>query len=97
MAVGFFNLVVLLSLKFPGADLLILIPVLMLALVSIGTTIGYAHRKIQLRTDQDSAFETSHLAAKVMKVELKAIQGTATKEEISWCIDLLTRIEEDRV
>ncbi len=64
---------------------------------AFATAIGYYyHRKKQLRSDQDSSYEQSHLFAKVQRIVLQAILGTATKEELEWALGMLKMIEDGK-
>ncbi len=89
---GFVNFCLLISVKFPELNPYFFVPLIGIVAATAATGIGYLHRKKQLRTDQDSTFEQSHLLARVYEIQLKAILGRATDEEIAWALHLLAAI-----
>jgi hypothetical protein len=89
---GFVNFCILISVKFPGLNPYVFIPLIGVGAVASATGIGYLHRKNQLRIDQDSTFEQSRLLARVYEIQLKATLGKATDEEIAWALNLLAKI-----
>lgn len=93
---GFVNFCLLISVRFPNLNPYLFVPILGLGAAASATLMGYLHRKKQLRTDQDSVFEQSHLLARVNEIQLKAIIGEATDEEIAWALGLLAAIRNNR-
>jgi hypothetical protein len=88
----FINFILLFRVNFPSDNLFLASSIVGILGVSCATGIGYAHRKHQMKTDQDSAFEQSRLAAGAQLVLFKMIEGTATNEEITWAKNLLEGI-----
>ncbi len=93
---GFVNFCLLISVKFPDLNPYVFVPLIGAVAAASATGIGYLHRKKQLRTDQDSVFEQSHLLAGVNEIQLKAILGKATDEEITWALNLLAAIRNNQ-
>lgn len=93
---GFVNFCLLISVKFPELNPYAFVPLVGIAAAGSATGIGYLHRKKQLRTDQDSVFEQSHLMARVDEIQLKAILGRATDEELAWALNLLAAIRNNQ-
>lgn len=94
---GFVNFCLLISVKFPALNPYLFVPMVGMGAAASATGIGYLHRKKQLRTDQDSVFEQSHLMARVNEIQLKAILGRATENEIEWALQLLAAIRKNEV
>lgn len=89
VVLAFVNFVLIISVKFNSLSLALLMLTIGPAAGFMAMSIGYAHRMHQMKTDQDSAYEQSRLAARVSLVTLKMLEGTATKEEIEWAKRLL--------
>jgi len=92
IVLGYINFVLIFSVKFQSLSLVELLLTLGLGAAMLSMGVGYVHRIHQMKTDQDSAYEQSRLAARVSIVTLKAIRGTATDEEIEWALNLLKGI-----
>jgi hypothetical protein len=93
---GLVNFCLLFSVKFPSLNPYIFVPLIGAVAAVSATGIGYVHRKTQLRTDLDSVFEQSHLLARINEIQLKAILGKATDEEIAWALNLLSAIRNNQ-
>jgi hypothetical protein len=93
LTVGFVDFVLLVRLNFPS--LYVYTPLMAIGLIAIAGTVGYAHRIFQWGTDNNSAYEQAPLSARMTKTILKAITGSATKEEIDWAIEKLSVIEKN--
>jgi len=94
----FIQFVLVLYIKFPDINIYGFAIALLLVYSALGTAIGYYyHRKRQLRTDQDSVFEQSRLAASVSEVMLKAVIGKASNDEIDYALNLLSKIKKGSI
>lgn len=93
LLVGFVSLLLLIRINFPAA-LYPFTPLVGFGLVAIAVFFGYLHRiSKQWRTDNNYAFLNSPLSAKMTRIILRNINGTATKEETDWALTLLQSIE----
>jgi hypothetical protein len=93
LTIGFVDFILLIRLNYPY--LFPYTPLIAMGLVAIAGSVGYFHRVFQWGTDNNSAYEQAPLSAKITKVMLKSIQGTATKEEIEWTLEKLSSIEKN--
>ena len=92
---AFVNFVLIVKVAiFPQGSITLLMLTVGSAAVLSALLVGYLHRIYQLKTDMDSQFEQGRLAAKVSRVMLKAVLGTATKEETDWALRMLAKIGE---
>jgi hypothetical protein len=60
----------------------------------VAVLIGHWHRKSQLRTEMDLTFLASPFWAKVHRIQMQVLQGTASKEEVEEVMNILKRAEK---
>lgn len=56
--------------------------------------IGHWHKKSQLPTEQDIGFLSSPLWARLYRLQLQVMQGTASKEEVEQMMQILRKAEK---
>ncbi|MDE1824665.1 MAG: hypothetical protein KGH74_05220 [Candidatus Micrarchaeota archaeon] len=80
IVLAFVNFILIISVKFPGFDILLLAVLVGGSVAAAATGVGYLHRHNQMETDQNALFRQSTLQAKVWRI---ALFGTeAEREEI---------------
>lgn len=94
IVLGFFDFILIVSVKFPMYSIIVLILMIGTSAAAAATSIGYLHRRHQLGTDQDSAFEHMRLQASVLLTLLHATEGKATQEELRQVEKLLADIRD---
>lgn len=60
----------------------------------VAVLIGHWHRKTQLPTEMDLAFLASPLWAKVHRIQMQVLQGTASKEDVEELVNILNKAEK---
>ncbi len=60
----------------------------------LAVAIGHWHRKSQLPTEANIGFLASPLFAKLYRIQLQVMQGTASKEEVDEMTNLLRQVEK---
>jgi hypothetical protein len=93
LLVSFSGFVVIVSVKFPEYNIVMLALVLGGVITAAATTVGYMHRRYQLGTDLDSAFEHMRMQADILLVILRAAEGKATPEELAAAEKILEDIK----
>ena len=70
IVLAFINFVLIISVKFPGFDILLLAVIVGGSVAAAATWVGYLHRHNQMETDQNALFRQSTLQAKVWRIAL---------------------------
>ena len=60
----------------------------------LAVAIGHWHRTLQLPTESNIGFMASPLFAKVYRIQMQIMQGTAKKEEVEEMMNLLKQVEK---
>lgn len=67
--------------------------VLFIIYFPVAVVIGHWHRTLQLPTESNIGFMASPLFAKLYRIQIHIMQGTANKEEVEEMVNLLKKVE----
>jgi len=81
-----------LNVVFP--NLWIFAMILFIIYFPVAVIIGHWHRTLQLPTEANIGFMASPLSAKLFRIQMQIMQGTAKKEEVEEMENLLKQVEK---
>ncbi len=82
----------LLNTLFPNLWMFALL--LLIIYFPLAVAVGHWHRTMQLPTESNIGFMASPLFAKVYRIQMQIMQGTANKEEVEEMMNLLKQVEK---